>query len=244
MFRVNPPNFFTRVADQAVDPGRGDHTRPVTTPTRPRTSGMDGWPHLVPPPSDWNAINAPPEAIRALGVGPSVVRARAYFMLGESLLRRTKAAEQDAAIYSYVMAHVLRPEAAAYINLGVVLRQSGRIAAARSVFNQAVAHTPGVSAAFTNLATLPGTAPEEAAALLLRAVSLAPSDGISYAALAGVLKRRGDHGGAQAAHALSLRLSPASGTLHFGDWRAWWLAFYERRQQQQRSTDGIQYQVS
>ena len=149
-----------------------------------------------------------------------------------------------AAIYSYVMAHVLRPEAAAYINLGVVLRQSGRIAAARSAFNQAVAHTPGVSAAFTNLATLPGTAPEEAAALLLRAVSLAPSDGISYAALAGVLKRRGDHGGAQAAHALSLRLSPASGTLHFGDWRAWWLAFYERRQQQQRSTDGIQYQVS
>ena len=69
---------------------------------------MDGWPDLVPPPSDWNAINVPPEAIRALGVGPSVVRARAYFMLGESLLRRTKAVEQDAAIYSYVMAHVLR----------------------------------------------------------------------------------------------------------------------------------------
>jgi tetratricopeptide (TPR) repeat protein len=202
---------------------------------------MDGWPHLVPPPADWNAIDVPPEAIHALGVGPSIVRARAYFMLGESLLRRTKAVEQDAAIYSYVMAHVLRPEAAAYINLGVVLRQSGRIAAARSAFNQAVAHTPGVSAAFTNLALLPGTAPEEAAALLQRAVSLAPSDGISYASLAGVLKRRGDQEGARAAHALSLRLSPASGTLNFGDWRAWWLAFYERRQQQRRPTDGAQW---
>ena len=164
---------------------------------------MDGWPHLVPPPADWNAIDVPPEAIHALGVGPSIVRARVYFMLGESLLRRTKAVEQDAAIYSYVMAHVLRPEAAAYINLGVVLRQSGRIAAARSAFNQAVAHTPGVSAAFTNLALLPGTAPEEAAALLQRAVSLAPSDGISYASLAGALKRRGDQEGARAAHALS-----------------------------------------
>jgi len=107
-----------------------------------------------------------------------------------------------------------------------------------------VAHTPGVSAAFTNLATLPGTAPEEAAALLQRAVSLAPTDGTSYASLAGVLKRRGDQGGARAAHALSLQLSPASGTLHFGDWRAWWLAFYERRQQQMPTTDGIQYQVS
>ena len=216
--------------------------------------GMDGWPHLVPPPADWNAIDVPPEAIHALGVGPSIVRARAYFMLGESLLRRTKAVEQDAAIYSYVMAHVLRPDAAAYINLGVVLRQSGRIAAARSAFNQAVAHTPGVSAAFTNLALLPGTAPEEAAALLQRAVSLAPSDGISYASLAGALKRRGDQEGARAAHALSLRLSPASGTVNFGDWRAWWLAFYERRQQQRRPTDdaqwprteaqGIQYQAS
>ena len=236
-------------------PAHAERARPPRTcEATPDDGGMDGWPHLVPPPADWNAIDVPPEAIHALGVGPSIVRARAYFMLGESLLRRTKAVEQDAAIYSYVMAHVLRPDAAAYINLGVVLRQSGRIAAARSAFNQAVAHTPGVSAAFTNLALLPGTAPEEAAALLQRAVSLAPSDGISYASLAGALKRRGDQEGARAAHALSLRLSPASGTVNFGDWRAWWLAFYERRQQQRRPTDdaqwprteaqGIQYQAS
>ena len=89
------------------------------------------WPHLVPEPQ-WDALDAPPEAIMALGAGPSVVRARAYFMLGESLLQRTKAEEQDAAIYSYVAAHVLRPDAAAYINLGVALRQSDRTAAARS----------------------------------------------------------------------------------------------------------------
>ena len=134
------------------------------------------WPHLVPEPQ-WDALDAPPEAILALGVGPSVVRARAYYMLGESLLQRSqgsRAEEQDAAIYSYVAAHVLRPEAAAYINLGVALRHSERTEAARSAFTLAVAHTPSVAAAHTNLAALPGTAPAEAVALLQKAVAAVP----------------------------------------------------------------------
>ena len=146
------------------------------------------WPHLVPEPR-WNALDAPPEVILALGAGPSVVRARAYYMLGESLLQRTKAEEQDAAIYSYVAAHVLRPEAAAYINLGVALRQSDRTAAARSAFALAVAHTPSVAAAHTNLASLPGTAPAEAVALLQKAVAAVPQSAELRLALGSALRR-------------------------------------------------------
>ena len=146
------------------------------------------WPHLVPEPR-WDALDAPPEAIMALGAGPSVVRARAYFMLGESLLQRTKAEEQDAAIYSYVAAHVLRPDAAAYINLGVALRQSDRTAAARSAFALAVAHTPSVAAAHTNLAALPGTAPAEAVALLQRAVATVPQSAELRLALGSAVRR-------------------------------------------------------
>ena len=146
------------------------------------------WPHLVPEPQ-WDALDAPPEAILALGAGPSVVRARAYYMLGESLLQLTKAEEQDAAIYSYVAAHVLRPEAAAYVNLGVALRQSDRTAAARSAFALAVAHTPSVAAAHTNLAALPGTAPAEAVALLQRGVAAVPQSAELRLALGSALRR-------------------------------------------------------
>lgn len=202
------------------------------------------WPNLVPEPR-WDSLDAPAETIQALGVGPSAVRARAYYMLGESLLRRTAPEERDAAVWSYVMAHTLRPEAAAYVNLGFVLRQSGRLQAARSAFAKAVFHTPKVAAAHSNLAALPGTPPAEAAALLRTALSLAPNDGGGYAALAGQLKRSGDVAGARAAHEQSLRLAPTSGTA-FGDWRSWWPAFYERRGQLRQAeppADGIQYQA-
>ena len=99
--------------------------------TRAGSGGMPDWSTFVPEPQ-WKSLRAPAEQISALGLGPDYVRARAYFQLAEALFRRTSASERDAAAWSYVAAHRLRPLAAAYVNLGVVLHQSGRYDAARA----------------------------------------------------------------------------------------------------------------
>lgn len=105
---------------------------------------------------------------------------------------------------------MLRPEAAAYINLGVALRQSGRTAAARGAFNLAVAHTPHMQETHTNLAALPGTAPAEAVALLERAVSAMPQSAELRLVLGSALRRGQPAASAVPTLRVAVALSPTS----------------------------------
>ena len=177
-------------------------------------------------------------------------RSCADYLLGDSLFESNDPALRDAAIYSYIMAHVLRPQAAAYINLGVLLRRTGRKKAALAAFERAVRLTPHEPAAYRNLASMLPTA---AVPLLKTAVTLSPADGSVHLALAGALQTDGGRPDESAAHfGIALRLAPslAGGSPTFGNWRSWWPSYRQRRNELLGASatagvdGGIRYQVA
>ena len=183
------------------------------------------WQGLVPEPA-WSTIVDTPTRL-ALGIGSTNERARAYFGLAERLYHANS--EHNTAIYAYVAAHALRPTAAAYINLGIVLRRTTRDAVAAGAFDMAIRLTPYEQAGYRNLAQLQ---PDRGVALLQSAIVIAPSDASAHLALANALHRRdGLRGESQHHFERAVELAPAlaGGAPHFGYWRDWESTYWHRR---------------
>ena len=96
---------------------------------------------------DWPSLDVSAETLHGLSGGAN--RARAYYLLGRELtasaLKRPRqtgiAEQQDAAIWTLAVAHRLAPQAAAYNELGAVLRARGR-PEARAFLQKALKFTP------------------------------------------------------------------------------------------------------
>jgi len=110
--------------------------------------GEIDWPALLSEPqwhsSKFSAFTLQSRAVTLAPAGHA--RAAAYFALGEALRLAPVAANSvevlEAAAYSYISAHVHRPDAAAYVNLGVVLQQAGRRRDAEAALRLAIHHRP------------------------------------------------------------------------------------------------------
>ena len=203
---------------------------------------------IVPEPQ-WHDLQLPTEKLLALAE-PRANQAKAYYLLGRELAMRTqtRAQEQDAAIWTLAMAHRLAPQAAAYNELGTMLRARGR-PEARAVLEKALHFTPSAAAStYRNLALLPDTSPAKALELLRSAVRLSPTDAGGWLALASASRTAGDLSAAQQATETAVRLAPAAPDIArlYGDWRAWFPDFRERRARISSSTEvgGIGYQAS
>ena len=199
---------------------------------------------IVPEPA-WASLRLPTDRLLALSEGN---RAKAYYLLGRELAARTQTNEQDAAIYTLATAHRLAPQAAAYNELGTMLRARGR-PEARAVLNKALLFTPHAAAStYRNLALLPDTSQAEALELLRSAVRLAPSDAGGWLALASASRTANDLSAAQKATEEAVQLAPGAPDIArlYGDWRAWDKDFRERRARVGSPADiaGIGYQAS
>jgi hypothetical protein len=104
------------------------------------------WASLVPEPP-WSFLDD--AGRQSLAQGSALERARSYYHLADNLF--ASSANDDAAAYCYVAAHELHPKAAAYVNMGIVLRRTGRQHAALRAFERAVYFTPDKPEAHHNL---------------------------------------------------------------------------------------------
>lgn len=218
-----------------------------------------GLPRLLEP--RWEDLDVPEAQVRSLGTG--AWRAKAYYLLGHQLARHALAAGRpttsaaairpttsDAAMYALATAHALHPQAAAYTELGVLLKARGRIAEARDMLALALRFTPAEPAAYRHLAQLQPTS-SLAVSLLRAAASLSPADGSAHFALASSLRAEGNLAAAQSAIATAIALSPgaAEAVALFGDFRGWERAYHARRRELRggigyQEARGIGYQES
>ena len=144
-----------------------------------RAPSMD-WPRLVPEPrwseARYSTFAIAIDAVRNAENG--LPRAAAYYALAENLRLAPdgSVALLDASAHCYIAAHIHRPTAAAYLNLGVVLQQAGRLSAAASAYRLAIHHDSEPAAAHRNLAILTRRTEGAAAAapLLRTALTLNP----------------------------------------------------------------------
>ena len=83
-------------------------------------------------------------------------------------------------MYALVTAHALHPRAAAYTELGMLLKARGQTVEAREALELALRFTPAEPAAYRHLAQLQ---PSRALSLLRSAARLSPSDGGTQASL-------------------------------------------------------------
>ncbi len=159
------------------------------------------WPQPAPP-VDWDTLLTEPnwssllpeeqpfrELARAIGTAPNGARrGSAYYRLAEAIRsmphRAGDAALADAAAFSYLEAHRQLPLAAEYLNLGVVLMEARRPAAARAAFEMTISLRPDEASvaapAYRNLALLPDA---PSLSLLDHASRLDPSSAPIAAAL-------------------------------------------------------------
>ena len=160
------------------------------------------WPTLLPEPAWDGSEQLAPFAhrARAISLAPAgAARASAYFALGEALRVSPSPADGarllDAAAYCYIAAHVHRPDAAAYVNLGVVLQRAGRAREAEAALHLAIHHRPNhgaeTAAAYYNLALLPSSQGQTRADMLHKALHFDPEHGPSYLAVGSDLRRAG-----------------------------------------------------
>ena len=175
---------------------------------------------------------------RALGLRDG--SARAYYELGRALHRSSRPSEQDAAIRALELAHELQPLAAAYTELGIVLRARGRMMEAVSALRKAVAFTPREPAAYLHLSAL--VPPREAASLAHTAIELQPSSSSAYFALAMALRQSGDLAAAQSATEVAAAIAPSDARLA-ADWRHWRVN-RDRAMQESGGTNGIGYEAN
>ena len=131
------------------------------------------WAALLPEPS-WSALSKYPAIGAVADAAPGGARGKAYYQLGEAL---RLGQEYDAAAWSYLAAHREFPPAAAYVNLGLVLQQGGRLNTAREAYKLALHHRPQhgeeTVVAATNLARLTNASATRTG-LLAQAVMAAP----------------------------------------------------------------------
>ena len=145
-------------------------------------------------------------------------RAKAYYLIGRELHRSKLPTEQEAAIYALETAHALHPRAAAYTELGIVLKARGTLDSAERFLRKAIHFTPQEPAAYIHLGML--ASPSEGEKLLSMAIELQPTIGAAYVALASVLQRSGKHAAAQQVSEIAAKIRPSESMLR-ADWRHW-----------------------
>ena len=166
-------------------------------------------------PSDW------------LALGLQASTARGYYELGRALHTSGAPREQEAAIQALNLAHALQPRAAAYTELGIVLKARGRRDEAVHALRKAAAFTPNEPSAYLHLGAL--LPPREASVLVRTAIALLPTSGSAYLSLAATLRSGGDLAAAQEAADTAASLEPAEPRLA-ADWRHWHMNWERTRQ--------------
>ena len=145
---------------------------------------------------------------------------KAYYELGRALHTSKIRSDQDAAIRALDIAHELQPRAAAYTELGIVLKARGRYAEAIDALKKAIKFTPREPAAYLHLGAL--LPPREAVPLIRSAIALQPSSGAAFFSLASALRHIGDLASAQLMTEAAAAFSPSDARLSadFRHWRA------------------------
>ena len=172
------------------------------------------------PEPDWQAAGAEDGLRTALrGAQDARARSAAYSRLAEAL-RTTR--QWEAAAWGYFAAHRERPDAAEYVNLGIVLHESGRHDIASEALHLALRFRDhpmsDTTAAYRNIALLPGA---NALEMLGHAAALSPASVEVQHALGNELRRRGAADDALRAfsRAASLRPHGAAELLTVGEVR-------------------------